>query len=66
MYILKRFPQKSCFKTKSPQIDGYYRTRKKMKELKHESLNLPTGVKTYLNESLFQFYEKIWTKLKKL
>ena len=41
-------------------------TKKKLKQLKPESLNLPISVKIYINESLCPYYKKIWTKWKKL
>ena len=40
--------------------------KKKLKQLKPESLNLPAGVKIYINESLCPYYKKLWTKCKKL
>ena len=38
----------------------------KLKQLKPESLNLPAGVKIYINESLCPYYKKLWTKCRKL
>ena len=40
--------------------------KKKLKQLKPESLNLPAGVKIYINESLCPYYKKLWTKCRKL
>ena len=40
--------------------------KKKLKQLKPESLNLPASVKIYINESLCPYYKKLWTKCKKL
>ena len=39
--------------------------KKKLKQLKPESLNLPASVKIYINESLCPYYKKLWTKCKK-
>ena len=36
--------------------------KKKLKQLKPESLNLPASVKIYINESLCPYYKKLWTK----
>ena len=40
--------------------------KKKLKQLKPESLNLPAGVKIYINGSLCPYYKKLWTKCRKL
>ena len=40
--------------------------KKKLKQLKPESLNLPAGVNIYINESLCPYYKKLWTKCRKL
>ena len=40
--------------------------KKKLKQLKPKSLNLPASVKIYINESLCPYYKKLWTKCKKL
>ena len=40
--------------------------KNKLKQLKPESLNLPASLKIYINESLCPYYEKLWTKCKKL
>ena len=40
--------------------------KKKLKQLKSESLNLSAGVKVYINESLCPYYKKLWTKCRKL
>ena len=44
--------------------------KKKLKQLKPvchlKSLNLPAGVKIYINESLCPYYKKLWTKCRKL
>ena len=40
--------------------------KKKLKQLKPESLNLPASVKIYINESLCPCYKKLWTKCRKL
>ena len=40
--------------------------KKKLKQLTPESLNLPPGVKIYINEILCPYYKKLWTKCKKL
>ena len=34
--------------------------KKKLKQLKPESLNLPASVKIYINESLCPYYKKLW------
>ena len=41
-------------------------SKKKLKQMKPESLNLPAGVKIYINESLWPYYKKLWTKRRKL
>ena len=40
--------------------------KKKLKQLKPESLSLPAPVKIYINESLCSYYQKLWTKCTKL
>ena len=40
--------------------------KKKLKQLKPETLNLPAGVKIYINKSLCPYYKKLWTKRRKL
>ena len=40
--------------------------KKKLKQLKPKPLNLPAGVKIYINESLCPYYKKLWTKCRKL
>ena len=40
--------------------------KKKLKLLKPESLNVPAGVKIYINESLCPYYKKLCTKFRKL
>ena len=39
--------------------------KKKLKQLKPDSLNLPGGAETYINEILCLFCKKMWTKCKK-
>ena len=38
---------------------------KRLKQMKTEFLNLPVGVKIYINESLCPYYKKLWTKCRK-
>ena len=40
--------------------------KKKLKELKPESLKLPGSVKIDTNESLCPYFKRLWTKCKKL
>ena len=40
--------------------------KKKLKQLKPESLSLPAPIKIYINESLCPYYQKLWTKCTKL
>ena len=40
--------------------------KEKLKQLKPESLNLPTGVKTYINGILCPYYKTLWTRCRKL
>ena len=40
--------------------------QKKVKALKPECLNLPAGVKIYINESLCPHYKKLWRICRKL
>ena len=40
--------------------------KKKLKQLKPESINMPAPVKIYINERLCPCYKKFWTKCKTL
>ena len=40
--------------------------KKNLKNLDPETVNLPSGTKIYVNESLCTYYEKLWSKCKKL
>ena len=37
-----------------------------MKNLDPETVNLPSGTKIYINESLCTYYKKLWSKCKKI
>ena len=36
------------------------------KNLDPQTVNLLSGTKTYINESLYKYYQKLWSKCKKL
>ena len=40
--------------------------KKKLKQLKPETLNFPAGVKIYINENLCPHYKRLWTKCRRL
>ena len=40
--------------------------KKKLKQLKSESLNLPASLTIYINGILCSYYKKLWTKCQKL
>ena len=40
--------------------------KKKLEQLKPETLNWPAGVKIYINEIICPYYKKLWTKCRKL
>ena len=40
--------------------------KKKFKNLDPETLNLPSGTKIYINESLCRYYKKLWSMCKNL
>ena len=60
---LKKFILKLSLRKDSRRV---LLNKKKLKQVKPESLNLPAGVKIYINESLCPYYKKLWTKCKKL
>ena len=37
-----------------------------MKNLDLETVNLPSGTKIFINESLYTYYKKLWSKCKEL
>ena len=60
----KDSPQKVIFKL-SGQKDSrrVLLNKKKLEQLKPETLNWPAGVKIYINEIICPYYKKLWTKL---
>ena len=40
--------------------------KKKLKDFDPESVNLPPGTKTYINEVLGLYYKKLWSRCKKM
>ena len=63
----KGSPQKVIFKL-SRQKDSrrVLLNKKKLEQLKPETLNWPAGVKIYINEIICPYYKKLWTKCRKL
>ena len=63
----KDSPQKVMFKL-SRQKDSrrVLLNKKKLEQLKPETLNWPAGVKIYINEIICPYYKKLWTKCRKL
>ena len=63
----KGSPQKVIFKL-SRQKDSrrVLVNKKKLEQLKPETLNWPAGVKIYINEIICPYYKKLWTKCRKL
>ena len=63
----KSSPQKVIFKL-SRQKDSrrVLLNKKKLEQLKPETLNWPAGVKIYINEIICPYYKKLWTKCRKL
>ena len=63
----KGSPKKVIFKL-SRQKDSrrVLLNKKKLEQLKPETLNWPAGVKIYINEIICPYYKKLWTKCRKL
>ena len=63
----KDSPKKVIFKL-SRQKDSrrVLLNKKKLEQLKPETLNWPAGVKIYINEIICPYYKKLWTKCRKL
>ena len=63
----KGSPQKVIFKL-SRQKDSrrVLLNKKKLEQLKPETLNWPAGVKIYINKIICPYYKKLWTKCRKL
>ena len=58
--------QKKVILKLSHRKDSRQKKNKKKQQLKPESLNLPAGLKIYINESLCSYYKKFSTKCRKL
>ena len=67
VYPQKALPKKVILKlSRRKDSRRVLLNKKNLKQLKHESLNLPADVKIYINESLCPYYKKLWTKCGKL